>query len=112
ERLHRGEPLEPVRPCVLLREVALERVRVPLPALALLRVAPAELLAGQPAAGGQLPLRLGRQPLPGPPRVLGRVLPRDLHHRVVLLPLQVGPLPLRPPPARPGHVPPPRRGSR
>src|SRR5437588_333292 len=73
------------------------------------RPAAADLLAGQPAAGGELPLGLGRQPLPGPLRVLGRVLPRDLHHRVILLPLQVGPLPLRPPPARPGHVPPPRR---
>src|SRR5947209_5714852 len=59
-------------PDVALRLVGVERL-----------VAPDVGLAVQPAAGGELPLRLGRQPLAGPLRVSAGVVPGDVDDGMV-----------------------------
>ncbi len=70
---------------------------------------PGKLLAHQAAAGGVLPLGLGRQPDPAPRGVRLCVGARHVHDGVLLQPGQPG---LRPDRVRPGsaeHFPPPRR---
>ena len=64
-------------------EVAVPVVRTAL-AVSLRLVAPDEGAAVEPAARGQLPLRLARQLLPGPGRVRLGVLEGDVHHGLVL----------------------------
>jgi hypothetical protein len=63
----------------------------------------------EPAAGGALPLSLGRQASAGPGAERYRVRPRDVHDRVVLPPGEVRLRALRPVPVGAVHATPPRR---
>src|SRR5205814_2016318 len=109
--LARGGPLVPVAALlrrVLVGELALPDVAPPHPAGARQLVAPGVLLADQPAAGGELPLRLRRQPLAGPLAVRLGVEPADVNDRVVLAAGDAAAGALGVPPVRPGHpLPPP-----
>ncbi|SPA15187.1 hypothetical protein CBM2633_A50817 [Cupriavidus taiwanensis] len=63
----------------------------------------------QSAARGELPFRLGRQPLAGPPGIGLCVFVRDLHHRVVVLALDRAAGAGRMAPVGAGHIAPPAR---
>ena len=61
----------------------------------------------EPAARGELELRFGRQPLARPLRVGQRVLPGDVHDRMILAALRCAARPLGMPPVRARRVAPP-----
>src|SRR3954471_9994717 len=106
ERAHRCGPLVPVLLEVPDRKFTLPGVGHPGAARGEL-VTPRELGAVQAAAGGELPLGLGRQLLTGPPRVRLDVVPGDVHHRMVRSLLDRTAWPLRVAPVGSGHVDPP-----
>src|SRR5262249_14930830 len=91
---------------VLARKASLPDVGLPL-AAGLQFIAPAIALAIQPAAGRELPLRLGRQSFARPLGVRHDVLPAHLHYRMLCPPLEIAPGPFRVAPARSRHVAPP-----
>ena len=99
-------PLVPVEGEVLPRELALPRVGGR-PAVRKVLVAPGERCPLETSAGRQLPLRLRRELLPGPPRVRLRILVRDVHDRVVVATVDGGALSAGVLPVRAGDVLPP-----
>jgi hypothetical protein len=82
---------------VLVGEVPLPDVALPAPAAGAV-VTPDERLAVESTAGGVFPFRLGRQALAGPAGVGVGIFPGDVHHGVVLPPLDgaAGPLGMAP----------------
>jgi hypothetical protein len=99
-------PDVPVLGGVVHREITLPGVGHPAAGRGEL-VAPGELGPVQPAAGGELPLGLGRHRLAGPGRVRLDIGPGDVHDRVVRLALDRAAGAVRVPPVGARHIRPP-----
>src|SRR5436309_3272325 len=103
---HRPDAREPVLARVVVGKMPLVGVRHPL-APWLERVAPRIELPGETAARRELPLRFGRQALPGPRRIRLRVCVGDVHYRELILPRYRAPWTQGMTPVRALHVRPP-----
>src|SRR5690348_11190405 len=72
-------------------------------------VSPNVRLARQPAARGEFPFGLSRQALAGPPRVGGRIIPRDVDDRVIVFSIKIAVGTVGLPPVGAGRPTPPLR---
>ena len=105
--LHRRSAREAVLLGVLVREGAGPGIGHEF-ASRLELLAPRKAFALQPAARGDFPLGLGRQPLARPPGVSHRIVPRHLHDGMLLASVELALRPLGMLPVRAGRPAPPR----